>query len=342
MVDRKVHAIRKTGRLQAALLVAGILLSGRASAVERPRIAVAIDRAGELSLPRELGEGSGGRALAQGVWEACLEAGTLRPRTKHVECATLQDVPDAQICVDETVERALMLEIRCDGAGATAEAVDLSRSGCDTADCFAVAGKGAGATDLLVVHAAWKDGLSLTGTLTNVATGQSRTVTAQDLDKGYNADWPRSGSQVLALLKWFSRRVTLEVLGDRAREAGTGAPVATAASVLVAPTLPVQSAPPSHARRWVGWTLVGAGAVAGAAAAIVWSKDGDLAGCVPVSGDGDSCREVQRTIVPTIALGAGAVAAVVAGTIVLLGGRNGDSNLALSVQPSGVLVGGRF
>jgi hypothetical protein len=342
MVDRALHPFRGKAWLRAALLVAGTLLTSRAFAVERPRIAVAIERPGELSLPREVGEGAGGRALAQGVWEACLEPGTLRPRTKHVECATLRDVPSAQVCVDETVERALMLEIRCEGAGATAEAVDLSRSGCDTAECFAVAAKRAGATDLLVVHAVWKDGLTLTGTLTNVATGQSRAVTAQDLESSYNADWPRSGSQVVALLKWFSRRVALDVLGDRARGSSAGAPPNPTTPVLVAPVEPVPPAPPSHARKFIGWTLVGAGAVAGAGAVFAWSKNDDLTGCVAVAGDGDPCREVHRTIVPTIALGVGAAAAIVAGTIVLVGGKNSDPKVAVSLHPSGVLVGGRF
>jgi hypothetical protein len=342
MVDRALRATGRNAWLRAALLVAGTLLTRDAFAAERPRVAVAIERAAELSLPREVGEGAGGRALAQGVWEACLEPGTLQPRARHVECETLRDVPAAKICIDETVERALTLEIRCDGAGATAEAVDLSRSGCDTAECFAVAAKRAGASDLLVVHAAWKDGLSLTGTLTEVTTGRSRAVTAQDLEKTYNSEWPRSGSQVLALLKWFSRRVTLDVLGDRARNSGAAPSGSATAPVLVAPAQALPPPPPSRARKWIGWTLVGAGAVAGVAAAIVWSKDDDLTGCVAVAGDADPCREVHRTIIPTIALGVGAAAAIVAGTIVLIGGGNSDPKLAVSVNPSGVLVGGRF
>src|SRR4051794_33988087 len=113
MLDCALRLTRRKGWLHAGLLVFGTLPSGRAIAIERPRIAVAIERAADLSLPREVGEGAGGRALAQGVWEACLEVATLQPRPKHVECATLRDVPTAQICVDETVDRALTLEIRC-------------------------------------------------------------------------------------------------------------------------------------------------------------------------------------------------------------------------------------
>jgi len=83
-------------------------------------------------------------------------------------------------------------------------------------------------------------------------------------------------------------------------------------------------------------------ALAGAGAAVVWSKDKDLAGCAAVAGDTDPCREVRRTIAPAIFLGAGAAAAVVVGTVVLIGGRTGDATLAVSVQPSGVGLGGRF
>jgi hypothetical protein len=318
------------------------LMSGRALAGERPRIAVAIERAGELSLPREFGEGAAGRSLAQGVREACLEAGTLQPRTRRAECAVLRDVPDAQICVDETAEQALTLEIRCDGAGVTAEAVDLSRSGCAAGDCFAVEARHAGATDLLVVHATWKDGLALTGTLTNLATGRARTVAAQELEPTYNPEWPRSGPQVLALLKWFSRRLTLDVLKDPGRAAAPGPSAGAHDPVLVTPATPVQ--PPSlHSHRWIGWSLVAAGVVAGAAAGIVWSKDKDLTGCAAVAGDTDPCREVHRTIVPAAVIGAGALAALVGGSIVLISGRsNSDAKLAVSVQPSAIGLGGRF
>jgi hypothetical protein len=342
MVDRALSSVVRKAWLRAGLLVAVTLASGRASAVERPRIAVAVERAGELALPREIGEGAAGRALAQGVREACLEAGTLQPRGKRVECATLRDVPDAQICVDETVERALTLEITCAGAAATADSVDLSRSGCETADCFAVEAKRGGATDLLIVRGVWKDGLSLTGTVTNFATGRSRSVTAEDLEKTYNSEWPRSGSQVLALLKWFSRRVTLDMLTDRARASGNGDRIGASSPTVTLPAPAVQSPPTSRTHLWFGWSLVGVGAVAGAAAAVVWSKDKDLAGCVAVAGDGDPCREVHRTIIPAITIGVGAVAVVVVGSIVLIRGRSGEAKLAVSLHPSGVMLGGRF
>lgn len=342
MVDGSLFRTVTKAWVLMALLPAVLVAPRRAHAAERPRIAVAVERPGELSLPRELGEGAGGRALSQGVWEACLEAGTLRPRAKHVECETLRDVPDAQVCVDEVVERALRLEIGCEGAGATAEAIDLSRSGCDTGDCFAAAAGRAGATDLLVVHAVWKDGLSLAGTITNLATGRARTVSAQDFEKTYNSEWPRSGSQVLALLKWFSRRLALEILTDRTWAGGKGDSAGTSPPMLVSPAPGAIPVPPSRSRRWIGWTLIGAGTVAGAAAGIVWGKDKDLADCVPVAGDGDPCREVHRTVIPTIVLGAGAAAALVAGSIVLISGRDGGANVAFSLHPSGVLLGGRF
>jgi hypothetical protein len=340
MVDRPLFPVAKPW-VRAAVVITAVLTSGRAAALERPRIAVAVEHSGELALPREFGEGAGGRALAQGVREACLEPVTLQPRSKHIDCATLGDVPDAHVCVDETVERALTLEIRCDGASATAEALDLSRSGCETADCFAVEAKRAGASELLVVRATWKDGLSLTGVMTNLTTGHSRSATAQDLEKTYNPEWPRSGSQVLALLKWFSRRLALDVLSDRARTSAAN-PSSGQAPVLVTPTVPPGPVPTSGTRRWIGWSLLAAGAFAGAGAAVVWSKDKDLAGCAAVAGDTDPCREVRRTIAPAIFLGAGAAAAVVVGTVVLIGGRTGDATLAVSVQPSGVGLGGRF
>jgi hypothetical protein len=339
MVNRALPSLVRSSPVWPAVLAATALMSGRAQAIGRPRIAVALERAGELAFPRDFGDGVGGRALAQGVREACLEPVSRQPRTKRADCATLSDVPDAQLCVDETLERALTLEIRCEGSGASAEALDLSRSGCDAADCFAVEAKRTGATDLLLVRGAWKDGLSLTGTITNLATGRSRTVSAQDVEKTYNSEWPRSGPQVLALLKWFSRRVALDVLSLQASGPESAGPQAP---LLVAPSAPPEAVASSSSHRWIGWTLLAAGALVGTGAAVLWRQDKELAGCAAVPGDADPCRELRRTIVPAIGLGAGAAAAILAGSIVLVGGRSSEAKLAISAQLSGVTLGGRF
>lgn len=75
MVDCALSPILRTPWVRAGLPAALTLGSGRASAIERPRIAVAVESPAQLSRPREFGEGAGGRAVAQGAREACLEPG---------------------------------------------------------------------------------------------------------------------------------------------------------------------------------------------------------------------------------------------------------------------------
>ena len=56
MADADQSLVVRKLWLRAVLGAMIALMSGRALAAERPRIAVAIERAGELSLPREFGE----------------------------------------------------------------------------------------------------------------------------------------------------------------------------------------------------------------------------------------------------------------------------------------------
>ena len=328
--------------LAVAVVAAAILLARSASATSGLRIAVAMEQPADLALPAQFGDAAATRALAQGVREACLDPGSLRPRKSSVACPVLRDVPGSQVCVEETAERALTLEIKCDGAAATAEAIDLSRSGCGTADCFAVEARRAAATHLLVVRGTWKDGLVLSGNLTDLATGEARAVAPSDFETNYNAEWPRSGPQVLGLLKWFARETALRALATEERlvvgRSRNGGEVALIAPPKNAP-VPERGA---HEARWLGWALVGAGVAAGAAGWFVWQQDKDLTACSSVSGDTDPCRRLNRTVVPAVALGLGAIGAFIGGSIILLRGRDGDARVALSVCPSGVVVGGRL
>jgi hypothetical protein len=305
-----------------------------------PRIAAAIERSADFTVPMQFGEGAAIRALAQGVREACLQPAPLGPRQAVVECAVLPDAPTSHVCLDETAERALTIEVKCGDRDVAAEAIDLSRAGCDTSACFAVEARRAGATHLLMVKGSWKDGLALTGTLMDLATGHSNTLTPWQFEKTYNAEWPRSGPQVLGLLKWFARETTLEVLVRQTTAAGAGEP-RPGPVVLVSPSVP-QAPTSTYLPRWVGWTLVGAGAAAGVGSWFLWNEDKDPSGCNPVAGDVDPCRRQHRTIVPAIALGVGAAGALLAGAIVLVRSQSGNERLGLTVHSSGVILGGTF
>jgi hypothetical protein len=298
---------------------------------------VAVERPADLALPADFGEGAATRALAQGIREACLESGTLQPRsvTPIPACRVIGDLPGSGVCVDQTPSSALTLQIRCEGAATSAEAIELSRSGCDTAACFAAEASKAGATQLLVVRGAWKDGLAFEGTLTSLGRGSSRPVRPQDFEKGYNPDWPRSGPQVLAILKWFAREVARSEL-VREEEAAPRI-------VIPPPPGPPPGAPPQPpSRRWLGMTLIAAGLGAGIAGGIVWERDGQRTGCTSVPDDPDPCRRVQRTIVPALVLAGVGAGALIGGSIVLWRDAKGDPRVAFSVHATGALIGGRF
>jgi hypothetical protein len=92
-------------------------------------------------------------------------------------------------------------------------------------------------------------------------------------------------------------------------------------------------------KRIFGWSLIGAGVLAGAGAVALWAYDGRQFECSSLPGD--SCRSEHRAKTAAIVTGAAGIAAVIGG-VVLLSIDRGDGRMALSVHPSGISVGGTF
>lgn len=346
--------ILRLRRCWGVLIASVVTLAPAAALAANPRIAVGLTRAGDLHLPAQFGEGAPTRALAQGVREACLEPGADSPRRPQTNCKTLADARPANVCVEETLEQALSLQVKCDDAMVAAEAIDLSRFGCATADCLRVEARRSGATHLLIVRAVWNDGLDMTASFEELVTNGSRTARPQDFAERYNTDLPRSGTQVLGLLKWFAREIVAAelVLSQRKPVDALGGPPAlrvdTAAqrpAIIATPERHVANASTvaPERRAWLGWGLIGLAVGAGAASWLVWDHDGAAVACnAPTIGDPDPCVRVRRTIIPAVGLAAVAVGTAVVGTVVLVRDRHADAKLALSVQRSGVAIGGRF
>jgi hypothetical protein len=190
----------------------GVLLtaSSPAHATSPVRVAVGIERAQDLALLEPPSDHTALRAIAQGVREACVEVSSRRLRAlPAATCKTLGDVPESNICVDETTAHALTLQIECLPGDLTASAVDLSRSGCETSDCYKVEALKAGATHLLVINAAWGDsGLTIGGKITDLADGKVTAFAPTNFAPRYSDIWPRTEPHVLALLKWIAREQT--------------------------------------------------------------------------------------------------------------------------------------
>jgi hypothetical protein len=340
-------------RAAAHLVGAGLLgllmtASSPAFATSPVRVAVGIERAQDLGLIEPPSDHTALRAIAQGVREACVEASSrhLRPLPART-CKTLGDVPESNICVDETTAQALTLQIECVPGDLTANAIDLSRSGCETSDCYKVEAVKAGATHLLVITAAWGDsGLTVAGEITDLADGKVTAFAPANFAPRYSDVWPRTEPHVLALLKWITREQTGRTLlaaFDAETAGGKGTvPAAIPSSVPPPPatSTPQPLAPPEASApdyRWVGWTLIGAGVVAGAGSLFAWHKNGSLSDC-----GGTTCRQQLHTIVPTVALGVGGAAALVTGVIVLVREQHDQGGLSLFLHPTGVALGGTF
>jgi hypothetical protein len=140
----------------------------------------------------------------------------------------------------------------------------------------------------------------------------------------------------------------------RKKVAATSAAVTETALPAAAPAMPPRaamplpapvSAPPSAAPdlRWLGWTLVGVGVVAGVGSAVAWSGNNDPFDCGGAAVDDPAaCRQKRGTVVPAVSLGVAAAGAVVGGILILIRDHSARHEVALSVQPSGFSVGGRF
>jgi hypothetical protein len=336
----------------APLVAAALVLAVAMPAFGAPsvRIAVGVERAQDLALVEPASDHTAMRALAQGVREACVDPSARRARGSAAACKTLGDVPESNVCVDVTTEQALTRQIECEPGDLAAQAVDLTRSGCETSGCFEVEARKAGATHLLVVTAAWVDaGLKVSGRFTDLSDASVHPIAPNDFAPRYSADWPRTEPQVLGLLKWMARAQTAAALVealDRERAGGSAAPPAVVAPAVppAAPETPnVPPASASSSRSWLGWTLIGAGVAAGVASGILWHRDGELTDCDGgAPGDPAACRKKLNTLGPAIGLGVAALGGIVGGAIVLIRDHDNRTELTLFLQPTSVALGGRF
>jgi hypothetical protein len=93
----------------------------------------------------------------------------------------------------------------------------------------------------------------------------------------------------------------------------------------------------SPARLALGFSLIGAGAIAGAAGVVLWTRDGDPTNC----GSDQVCARVYDTRTPGIALTVAGVVSAGLGTAVLLM-RSENRPIAVSLTPSGLSIAGTY
>jgi hypothetical protein len=310
------------------------------------RVAIAIEQEQRLPLPPEFGEHAASRALAQGVREACLPAEAPASMTPP-GCTEIGDAPRSRVCVDETLTRALTQEIECAASDARAAAIDLSAAVCQTSDCLRSEARRLGASHLLLLAGTWQDGFAVEGSLTSLQDGR---VAPVGPGATYNPQRPRTGPQVLAIIKWVAREAVVgELRRARAAQLADDHGVAATPNPSVASPSPIGLSTPvsptsgqcSH--KALGWTLLAGGATAGVASAWLFAIDKSDVGCAPIAGDPEPCSKVRRTLVPAVGIGIGAAAALVVGAVLLFGGDDGGFGaVSIAAGPNALGIGGRF
>ncbi len=121
------------------------------------------------------------------------------------------------------------------------------------------------------------------------------------------------------------------------------ATVAPPPAVPTGPPLITNSAPPpprdTRARRAVGWTLIGAGIASGAASAVLFALNGHQKDCLP---NGENCVQEQQNLLPASITAGAAVAAIVAGILVIHGANQDLQTVTIAASPFGLTLGGRL
>ncbi len=215
---------------------------------------------------------------------------------------------------------------------------------CADRECMKVAAVSSGASDVLVATGGRNDmrGYHVQLQIWNVASDREDNAVAecnicaaqQMVESVENAADPL-----------LDRVPTLHAnLSATAAPPSAGAPPATImAPAVTAPDAVVPETKNPH--RWLGWTLIGAGIVGGAASGYLFAINGDATDCLSSSAAAmanvPQCAAKRTTLVPGF-ITAGLSAAAIVGGIVYLHFGSEDHSLALSIQPFGVTLGGQL
>jgi hypothetical protein len=321
-----------------------------------PRIAVVLQPASDFVPPPSWAPGVAQSALEFGVKEACVDDKTgdaIRPRPLCQR--VLVDMPGTDVCYEAALSDILSNRASC-GTGIAGELAVLDSASCAHGTCGLEDAARIGASHLLIVDAAWSYELSvmtLSAELVTVLSGEVRKVSPLEFAAGMKNGSPsynRLGLVPLELLKWFVREISIRLIQGRPVGRGTASDTAVVSPKPVVIPEPSTTLPPrmpaistsgdSTSYRWLGFALVGVGIVSGAASIAEFAIHDDKTGCSGVPGDPSPCLRERHALVPGIAFGLGALGAFAGAVVSFV--HHGDDNVAVSVQPTGIVVGGNF
>jgi hypothetical protein len=211
---------------------------------------------------------------------------------------------------------------------------------CGDRECLRVAAKTADASDVLVATGGRNDmrGYHIELRIWNVASDREDNAVAEC---NICAAAQMIESVATAADPLLDRVPTLH-----ANLSATAAPEVAPESSSPATAVPLVSAPapPPEAKsspRWIGWTLVGAGVVGGAASGYLFAIDGNGTQCSGIA-TVNHCIYKWETVVPASIVAGASAAAIIGGLLYLHHASENHGDVAVSIQPFGVAIRGRL
>lgn len=276
-------------------------------------------------------------ALAPAAGTAAPGAAT-RPRVVVVNAV---DLPESLADIRSNLRSTL------DGA-VTRHDYDLAPDAapCTDRECLKVAAQTAGATDVLVATGGRNNmrGYHVELRLWNVASDREDQAVAE-CNICAALQMVESVGTVAGQL--LDRVPALHAnLNAAAEPSATPVPVPAApppaapAPVLVTSPAPDVTAP-GTSRRWIGWTLIGAGVASGVASGVLFGINGQNGDCTVTSGV-SYCAKDRHTLAPAIVTAGVAAAGIAGGLVILLRESESHPGFSLGIQPLGVTLGGRL
>jgi hypothetical protein len=204
---------------------------------------------------------------------------------------------------------------------------------CADRECLRVAAKTANATDVLVVSGGRNDmrGYHIELHLWNVASDREDNAVAEC---NICAAAQMVESVATAADPLLDRVPTLHanLSANAAPPPAPEPPAAPAASLITAPT------ETKNPHRVLGWSLIGAGVVAGAVGGVLIAMDGNHTDC----NAGGFCSHERTTLAGGLVAAGVGVAAIAGGVVYLIRGNGEHASVAFGIQPFGLTLGGRL
>jgi hypothetical protein len=253
-----------------------------------------------------------------------------RPRVAVVNAV---DLPDSLADIRAQLRTTLNDAVTKHGFDLAPEA-----GSCADRECMKVAAKTAGASDVLVATGGRNDmrGYHIELRIWNVASDREDNAVAE-----CNIC---AASQMVESVATAADPLLDRVPTLHANLSATAAPSPAPEPAATVPLVTAPAAPATESQnpqRWIGWTLIGAGVVGGVVSGILFGINGNGTQCDGTAAP-NKCIYNWDTVVPASIIAGASAAAIVGGILYLHHASDHQGDVALTIQPFGLAIGGRL